>query len=105
MQLHFGYGSREQIVNVPDEQLCGVLTANEMAHARTGPEAVAYALENPIGAPVLRTLVHPGQKIAIVASDISRPVPSYEILPVIPAVPRQLCPVFPPLRPFRQTTV
>lgn len=83
MQLHFGYGNGEQIVNVPDEQLLGTLTANEMVHARTGPEAVAYALENPIGAPVLRTLVHPGQKIAIVASDISRPVPSYEILPGI----------------------
>jgi len=83
MQLHFGYGNGEQIVNVPDEQLLGVLTANEMAHARTGSEAVAYALDNPIGAPKLRTLVRPGQKIAIIASDISRPVPSYEMLPEI----------------------
>ena len=83
MQLYFGYGNGEQIVNVPDEQLLGVLTANEMAHARTGSEAVAYALENPIGAPKLRTLVRPGQKITIIASDISRPVPSYEMLPEI----------------------
>lgn len=83
MQLHFGFGNGEQIVNVPEEQLLGVLTANEMAHARTGSEAVAYALENPIGAPKLRTLVRPGQKITIIASDISRPVPSYEMLPEI----------------------
>ncbi len=83
MQLHFGFGIGEQIVNVPEEQLLGVLTANEMAHARTGSEAVAYALENPIGAPKLRTLVRPGQKITIIASDISRPVPSYEMLPEI----------------------
>jgi len=83
MQLHFGYGTEEQIVTVPDKQLLGILTANEMEHARTGPEAVTFALENPIGAPILRTLVRPGQKIAIVASDISRPVPSYEILPGI----------------------
>jgi len=83
MQLHFGYGNGEQIVNVPDEQLLGVLTANEMVHARTGAEAVAYALDNPIGAPKLRTLVRPGQKITIIASDISRPVPSYEMLPEI----------------------
>ena len=48
MQLYFGYGNGEQIVNVPDEQLLGVLTANEMAHARTGSEAVAYALEIPL---------------------------------------------------------
>ncbi|MBE6621698.1 MAG: nickel-dependent lactate racemase, partial [Ruminococcaceae bacterium] len=54
-----------------------------MVHARTGSEAVAYALDNPIGAPKLRTLVRPGQKITIIASDISRPVPSYEMLPEI----------------------
>ena len=83
MQINFGYGTREQPVIVPDEQLLAVLTANEMEHTRTGSEAVIYALENPIGAPPLRTLVRPGQKIAIVASDISRPVPSYEILPEI----------------------
>ena len=83
MELRFGYGTGEEVVQVPDGQLIGVLTANEMEHARTGPEAVSFALAHPIGAPKLRTLVHPGQKIAIVASDISRPVPSYEILPEI----------------------
>lgn len=83
MELKFGYGNGEQIVNVPDERLIGVLTANEMEHLRIGPKAVQYALENPIGAPILRTMVCPGQKIAIVASDISRPVPSFEILPAI----------------------
>jgi len=83
MELRFGYGNSEQIVNVPDERLIGVLTANEMEHLRKGPEAVRYALEQPVGAPKLRTMVCPGQKIAIVASDISRPVPSYEILPAV----------------------
>ena len=83
MELKFGYGNGEQIVNVPEERLIGVLTANEMEHLRIGPKAVRYALENPIGAPILRTMVCPGQKIAIVASDISRPVPSFEILPAI----------------------
>lgn len=83
MELRFGYGNGEQVVCVPDDQLMGVLTANEMEHARTGQEAVMFALEHPIGAPILRTMVRPGQKIAIIASDISRPVPSYEILPGI----------------------
>ena len=83
MELHFGYGTGEQIVTVPDERLLGVLTANRREHARTGAEAVRFALDHPIGAPHLRTLVRPNQKIAIVASDMSRPVPSYEILPGI----------------------
>lgn len=83
MRINFGYGTQEQTVTVPDEQLLAVLTANEMEHTRTGPDAVRYALDNPIGALRLRTLVRPGQKIAIIASDISRPVPSFEILPEI----------------------
>lgn len=83
MELNFGYGKTEQIVNVPDKNLLGVLTANEMEHKRSGVEAVEYALKNPIGAPTLRKAVKAGQKIAIIASDISRPVPSYEILPSI----------------------
>lgn len=83
MELKFGYGKGEQVVNVPDNNLLGVLTANEMEHLRTGPEAVKYALQNPIGAKSLRTMVSAGQKIAIIASDISRPVPSYDVLPSI----------------------
>lgn len=83
MQLSFGYGTRDEVVTVPDGQLLGVLTANEMTHERGGREAVRYALAHPIGAPRLGALVRAGQRIAIIASDISRPVPSHEILPEI----------------------
>lgn len=83
MQLQFGYGNGEQTVQLQEQNLLGVLTANEMTHLRTGPAAVEYALDHPIGAAPLEQLVKPGQKIAIIASDISRPVPSYEILPAI----------------------
>jgi len=81
MNLEFGYGNGTQVVNVPDQNLKAVLYANEMEHQYRGREAVRQALENPIGAAKLRTIVKPGQKIAIVTSDISRPVPSFDILP------------------------
>lgn len=83
MKLEFGYGRGQQTVQVPDRNVLEVLTANEMQHLRTGVDAVEYALDNPIGAAPLGQLVKPGQKIAIIASDISRPVPSYQILPAI----------------------
>ncbi len=83
MKLEFGYGKGVQIVDVPDRNLMGVLTANEIKHARRGAAAVDYALAYPIGAPELRTLVKPGQKIAIITSDISRPLPSYDVLPSV----------------------
>ena len=83
MKLNFGYWNREEIVEVPEKNLMAVLTANEMDHARRGEDAVRYALAHPIGDVPLRQKVRPGQKIAIVASDISRPVPSWELLPAI----------------------
>jgi len=83
MKLEFGYGHGVQTVEVPDRNLAAVLTSNPMEHARRGEAAVRYALQNPIGAGPLRELVKPGQKIAIVTSDISRPLPSYEVLPAV----------------------
>ena len=83
MELEFGYGAGVQTVQVPEKNLMGILTANEMQHERRGEAAVRYALAHPIGAVPLRNLAKPGQKIAIIASDVSRPVPSYELLPAI----------------------
>ena len=83
MELEFGYGAGVQTVQVPEKNLMGILTANEMQHERRGEAAVRYALAHPIGAEPLRKLAKPGQKIAIIASDVSRPVPSYELLPAI----------------------
>ncbi|MCD7859852.1 MAG: nickel-dependent lactate racemase [Firmicutes bacterium] len=81
MIVEFGYGEGVQTVQIPDGNLQAVLTANPMEHARRGEEAVRYALANPIGDIPLRRKVRPGQRVAILVSDISRPVPSYEILP------------------------
>ena len=84
MKLEFGYGTGTQTVEVPEENLIDVLLPNKIEHELTGEEAVRYALEHPIGAPKLRDMeVAGGKKIAIVTSDISRPCPSYKIIPSI----------------------
>jgi len=83
MLLEFGYGAGVQAVNIEEKNLIATLTANPMQHPRRGTAAVTYALENPIDSPRLCQLVKPGQKIAIVTSDISRPLPSYEVLPAV----------------------
>lgn len=77
-------------MEIPDRNLLGVLTANEMKHDRHGAEAVDYALAHPIGAPRLLESVKAARekaghalKIVIIVSDISRPVPSYDILPSV----------------------
>lgn len=81
MKLKFGYGTGMQTVEVPEENLLAELHANEMTHEHHGEEAVQYALAHPIGSPKLQELAKAGQKIAIVTSDISRPLPSYQVLP------------------------
>jgi len=83
MKLEFGYGRGVQVIEVPDRNLLAVLQSNPIAHERRGEDAVRWALANPIGAPLLRQKVQKGQKIAIVTSDISRPLPSYEVLPAV----------------------
>ena len=83
MKLEFGYGHGVQTVEVPERNVAAVLMSNPMEHERRGEEAVRYALQNPIGARPLRELATPGQKIAIVTSDISRPLPSYDVLPAV----------------------
>ena len=83
MKLEFGYGCGVQTVEVPEKNLLAVLMANPVAHERRGEDAVRYALANPIGAPLLRDMVEKGRKIAIVTSDISRPLPSYDVLPAV----------------------
>ena len=83
MKLEFGYGKGVQTVEVPDRNLMAVLTANEIEHERRGADAIDHALANPIGSPKLSEMVKPGMKISIITSDISRPLPSYDVLPSV----------------------
>ena len=83
MKIEFGYGKGVQVVDVPDENLIDVLMSNPMEHARRGSDAVDYALANPIGTPKLKDMVNPDQKIVIITSDVSRPLPSYDVVPSV----------------------
>ena len=80
-ELEFKIGTRGQRVAVPEEALLGVLEPNEIAAPVTGEAAVRQALASPIGTPRLRDLVRPGEKIAIVTSDITRPMPTWVVMP------------------------
>lgn len=81
MKLKLGYGNGVQVVEVPDANLRHILMPNPVTYDLTGEEEVRRALEQPIGSPKLRHIVRPGEKIAVVTSDITRPCPSYLMLP------------------------
>ena len=83
MRLSFGLGTGVQEVEVPEKNLLGVLHANEVELGLTGEDEVRRALAEPIGSPRLREIVRPGEKIAIVTSDITRPMPTAKVMPAL----------------------
>ena len=101
MILEFGYGSGIQTVDVPDGCVQAVMLSNEMEHERAGAEAVRFALRHPIGTPRLKDLAAAkleelaaksgsatdgsakAPRFVIVTSDISRPLPSFDVLPSV----------------------
>jgi len=83
MRIELGFGTAFQTVVIPDRNVIGVLEPNEVETGAEGGAAVKAALEHPIGSPRLREMAKPGERIVIITSDITRPVPSYEIIPAI----------------------
>ena len=83
MKLQFGLGAGVQEAEVPEKNLLGVLHANEVAPGLAGEAEVRRALAEPIGSPRLREIVKPGEKIAIVTSDLTRPMPTCQVMPAL----------------------
>lgn len=81
MEIELAFGTGTQKLRVPDENLLGVLTPNEVPRGLMGAKEILRALENPVGTPRLRDIVRPGEKIAVVTSDITRPMPTYAVMP------------------------
>ena len=76
MKLEFGYGNTVEQVEVSERNLLATLKSNPIEHKFTGAAAVEQALQNPIGAKRLSEFDLSGKKIAVITSDISRPLPS-----------------------------
>ena len=81
--IKFPYGKKHLSLDLPDSRLQAVLVS-ELHHynnAITPAELVEEALANPIGSAPLAELSRGKEKIVIIASDHTRPVPSKVIIP------------------------
>ncbi len=83
MQVHFPYGHCEKVVDIPDEKLTGVYLPHEKAGVADLRAEVTRALSSPIESPRLAQLASGRKSAVIVADDITRAVPTREILPPI----------------------
>ncbi|RQD72304.1 MAG: nickel-dependent lactate racemase [Tindallia sp. MSAO_Bac2] len=78
------YGKELIDLEIPAKNLMKVLLANPLEHEIDEAferEEIKNALQNPMGTPMLKDMVRKGQKIVIMASDITRPAPSYKMIP------------------------
>ena len=83
MKQIFAIGKGQIEVEIPDNNVMDVLHANLPDIPLDEQNTIKNALENPIGSPRLSEIVKPGEKVVIVTSDISRPMPSYKVLPAV----------------------
>lgn len=87
MELTFKCGTAVQHVQVPEENLLGVLMpadpGGEEVTLEREQELVRKALAAPVGAPRLAEVIKPGEKVAIITSDITRPMPTARVMPVL----------------------
>jgi nickel-dependent lactate racemase len=68
---------------VPEAAYLGAFLPQEDEGGADEAQLLRQALENPIGTVRLRTLAKPGQQVAIVTSDMTRPCPSDKLLPPV----------------------
>ena len=83
MKLSFGFGNGVQEVELPSRNLIGELHANDVPIGLRGETEVVRALRDPIGSQRLRDIVRPGETVAIVTSDLTRPMPTALVMPAL----------------------
>lgn len=81
MEFKLGFGKQQISFDINPDNLLGVLKPNEVEVELTGEAEVRRALSAPIGSAPLSQLVKAGEKVAIITSDITRPMPSKIVLP------------------------
>jgi len=71
-EYRLGYGDGEITVNLPAEQVVNEVEGKSVTAVTDVEAAVKMALNHPIGTSPLREVVKQGDKVAIIASDITR---------------------------------
>jgi len=85
--VQFKYGKEILTANFREDNLMAVLEGSfPPSPTKEEEEAeVLRSIRNPIGSPPLSAIAKKGQRVVIMASDITRPSPSYKILPPLVA--------------------
>lgn len=77
------YGQRRLPVTIPDRWLGKIATPQPSVPPADPLTLITAALDRPIGAPPLRKLAQPGQKVALIIDDYTRKTPIHLLLPPV----------------------
>ena len=83
MRFELGYDKATVPLEVPAKNVLKVLVPNPVEVGITGSAEVRRAIQSPIGMARLANLVKPGEKIVIITSDVTRPLPTAIVLPPV----------------------
>jgi len=81
VKVELGYGRKNVSVEIPGKNLGSLMHPRSMEQEITEQEIIRSSLNNPIASPPLLEIVKPGESVVIVTSDVTRPMPSYKVLP------------------------
>ena len=82
-RVRLAYGKEGLWIELPDGLHIEVVEPRFVPGLPDEREAILRALREPIGSPPLKELVRPDDTVAIVFSDITRPMPNARVLPVL----------------------
>lgn len=83
MNIELAFGKEKQSVEVDEKNILAVLAPNSIEVSLKGEDEVRRAIEHPIKSDRLKDIVKPGESVAIITSDITRPMPSKIVLPAV----------------------
>jgi len=83
MKLQTGFGNGTLEFSLPEENLLFNMKPNPVPAGLGAGAEVRRALEEPIASPRLRDIVKPGEKVAVISSDITRPMPTAKVMPAV----------------------
>jgi len=94
VRIKLPYGRRSIIVDIPEDRLNGVLIslAHKYTTLKSEKDILKRALSKPIDTPRLKELVQGKEKIVVISSDHTRPVPSHVTMPLILGEIREMNP-------------
>lgn len=82
-EVELKYGRKVVKLQIPEDNLLGVLKTGNIPAVDDERQAVVNALRNPIASPPLHEIVKAGDKVVIIASDITRNARNPVVIPAV----------------------